>query len=83
MLVKPRVALLTSLILKSGNTFQPPNGKVNLGFIYAFGISFIANNNPSSFNCFYLNKNNGNGMWLLDILYFKSKQIKLSKLVKI
>ena len=82
MLVKPKVALLTGLILNSRNTFQPPYEKINLEFIYAFGISFVANNNPSDFNCFYLNKNNGNGMWLLDILYFKSKQIKFSKFVK-
>ena len=82
MLVKPKVALLTGLILNSRNAFQHPYRKINLEFIYAFGISFVANNNPSDFNCFYLNKNNGNGMWLLDILYFKSKQIKFLKFVK-
>ena len=39
-----------------GNTIKLPYGKEKVDFIYAFKGSFIATNNPSGFNCFYLNK---------------------------
>ena len=52
-----------------------PFGKENVEFVCAFRGSFIATNNPSGFNCFYLNKNNYK-MWLLDNLYPQCKEIK-------
>ena len=38
--------------------YQSPIGKRNVELQYASRGSFIATNNPSSFDCFYLIKNN-------------------------
>ena len=50
--------------------------KWNVEFLYAFRGSLLTTNNRSSFNCFYLNKNNWKVMWLIDNPYGKSKEIK-------
>ena len=50
--------------------------KWNVEFLYAFRGSLSTTNNQSSFNYFYLNKNNWKDMWLIDNLYGKSKEIK-------
>ena len=50
--------------------------KWNVEILYAFRGSLSTTNNRSSFNCFYLNKNNWKDMWLIDNLYGKSKEIK-------
>ena len=52
------ISLESTYFQKIRNTIKSPYGKGNLELLYASRGSFIAPNNPSGFDCFYLVENN-------------------------